>query len=210
MARGGLEREAHFDSMGRQAGAVRFGMWIFLASEVLLFGALFALYASYRVEWPLAFAEGVAENDALLGTTNTLLLILSSFLVALGAHRLADGKARSSSVLVTGAALIGVAFLVIKTHEYMMHFSHGIYPGGHGSYFERAPAGSPVFFTLYFGMTGLHGLHVAVGSTVLAVCAVQTWRGRLAPHGLDIAALYWHLVDGIWIFLWPLYYLMRK
>jgi cytochrome c oxidase subunit 3 len=210
MARGGLEREAHFDSMVRQAGAARFGMWVFLASEVLLFGALFALYASYRLEWPLAFARGVEENDAVLGTTNTLLLILSSFLVALGAHRLTEGKARSSTLLVTGAALIGVAFLAIKTHEYMMHFSHGIYPGGHGRYFEDAPAGSAIFFTLYFAMTGLHGIHVAVGSTVLAVCAVQTWRGRLAPHGLDVAALYWHLVDGIWIFLWPLYYLMRK
>jgi cytochrome c oxidase subunit 3 len=210
MARGGLEREAHFDTMVRQAGAARFGMWVFLASEVLLFGALFALYASYRAEWPFAFARGVEENDALLGTTNTLLLILSSFLVALGAHRLAGGKARSSALLASGAALIGVAFLLIKTHEYMMHFSHGIFPGGRGEYFEHAPAGSAVFFTLYFGMTGLHGIHVAVGSTVLVVCAVQTWRGRLAPHGLEVAALYWHLVDGIWIFLWPLFYLMRK
>lgn len=209
MAKGGLEREAHFDSMVRQAGAARFGMWLFLASELLLFGALFALYASYRVEWPHAFAEGVRENDAALGTTNTLLLIFSSFLVALGAHHLAAGKPRSSSLLVSGAALIGIAFLAIKTHEYMMHFSHGVYPGGHGAYFERAPAGSAVFFTLYFLMTGLHGIHVAVGSTVLAVCAIQTRRERLAPHALEVAALYWHLVDAIWIFLWPLFYLTR-
>src|SRR5581483_7416352 len=138
MARGGLEREAHFDSMVRQAGAARFGMWVFLASEVLLFGALFALYTSYRYEWPRAFAEGVRENDAVLGTSNTLLLIFSSFLVALGAHHLASGKRRSSALLVGAAALIGLVFLGIKTHEYMMHFSHGIYPGGRGSYFDGA------------------------------------------------------------------------
>jgi len=161
------------------------------------------------VMWPHAFAEGVRENDAVLGTANTLLLIFSSFLVALGVHRLAVGKRRSSSLLVAGAALIGIAFLVIKTHEYMMHFSEGIYPGGRGAYFDRAPAGSAVFFTLYFTMTGLHGIHVAVGSAVLAFSAVQTRRGRFAPHALEVAALYWHLVDAIWIFLWPLYYLTR-
>ena len=209
MAKGGMEQEAHFESMVRQAGAVRFGMWLFLGSEVLLFGALFALYASYRVQWPHAFAEGVRENDAVLGTSNTLLLIFSSFLVALGAHHLARGKPRSASLLVAGAALIGLAFLGIKTHEYMVHFSHGIYPGGHGTYFDHAPAGSATFFTLYFGMTGLHGIHVGVGSAVLAFAAVQTRRGRFAPHALDAAALYWHLVDAIWIFLWPLYYLTR-
>jgi cytochrome c oxidase subunit 3 len=204
-----MHQEAHFDSMERQAGAARFGMWLFLASEVLLFGALFALYGAYRATWPYAFAEGVRENDAVLGTSNTLLLIFSSFLVALGTHHLGLGKRRSAALLVFAAAAIGFAFLGIKTHEYLSHFSHGVYPGGRGAYFRHAPAGSAIFFTLYFTMTGLHGVHVAVGSIVLIVCGVHTLRGRFAPHALEVAALYWHLVDAIWIFLWPLYYLTR-
>jgi len=209
MAKGGTQQEAHFDSMERQASAARFGMWVFLASEVLLFGALFALYASYRATWPYAFAQGVRENDAILGTTNTLLLIFGSFLVAMGTHRFSLGKPRSSAVLVFASALVGIGFLAIKTHEYLTHFSHGIYPGGQGEYFDHAPAGSAIFFTLYFTMTGLHGIHVAVGTVVLTVCGIQILRQRFAPHSLEVAALYWHLVDAIWIFLWPLYYLMR-
>lgn len=209
MAKGGTEQEAHFDSMERQASAARFGMWVFLASEILLFGALFALYASYRATWPYAFEEGVRENDAVLGTTNTLLLIFGSFLVALGSHRFTMGKRVSSAALVFASALIGIAFLGIKTHEYLTHFSHGIFPGGRGEYFDHAPAGSAIFFTLYFTMTGLHGIHVAVGTVVLTVSAIQMLRREFAPHSLEVAALYWHLVDCIWIFLWPLYYLAR-
>ncbi|HEX4338556.1 MAG TPA: cytochrome c oxidase subunit 3 [Polyangiaceae bacterium] len=209
MASGGTRREAHFDSLERQAGAVRFGMWVFLASEVLLFGALFALYASYRATWPYAFAAGVAENDAVLGTTNTVLLITSSFLVALGTERRAHGHSRAAARLVAGAAAIGVLFLVIKSHEYLAHFASGIFPGGRGAHFDHAPAGSAIFFTLYFATTGLHALHVTAGIVVLTFSAVQLRREKLAPHALDAVALYWHLVDAIWIFLWPLYYLAR-
>jgi cytochrome c oxidase subunit 3 len=176
---------------------------------VLLFGALFALYGSYRAAWPFGFAAGVRENDALFGTTNTLLLIASSFLVALATQRLALGRPRTASRLVAACAAIGVLFLVIKSHEYAVHFSEGIFPGGRGAFFDHAPAGSAIFFTLYFGMTGLHAVHVSVGIVVLGYCFVQLRRGRLAPHALEVAALYWHLVDAIWIFLWPLYYLTK-
>ncbi len=209
MAEGGTRREAHFESMDRQADAARFGMWIFLASEVLLFGGLFTLYACYRAKWPHAFALGVARNDAVLGTTNTLLLIFSSFLVALGVDRFRRGHARTAAQLFEAGAVIGLGFLLIKSHEYVAHFSEGIFPGGHGAYFADAPAGSAVFFTLYFGMTGLHAIHVMVGMGVLVYVAVQTRRRRMSFHGLEIAALYWHLVDCVWIFLWPLYYLAR-
>jgi cytochrome c oxidase subunit 3 len=208
MAEGGTEKEAHFESLHRQAETVRFGMWIFLASEALLFGALFALYASYRAAWPHAFAVGVRENDAVLGTTNTLLLIFSSFLVAVGTRRLRLGDHGGAARLVAATVLVGLAFLGVKSHEYAVHFEHGIFPGGHGAYFANAPAGSATFFTLYFAMTGLHAVHVIVGMGVLSFCAVQTHRARLSTHGLEVAALYWHLVDTIWIFLWPLYYLL--
>jgi cytochrome c oxidase subunit 3 len=209
VAKGGLEQEAHFESLTRQAESVRFGMWVFLASEVLLFGALFALYASYRATWPRAFAAGVRENDTLLGTGNTLLLIFSSFLVAAGTRQRRIGKRGSAAVLAASAALAGVLFLVVKSHEYATHFARGVFPGGHGAYFASAPAGSAIFFTLYFVITGLHAIHVGVGVGVLLFSAVQTARARLSVHGLESAALYWHLVDTIWIFVWPLFYLMR-
>jgi cytochrome c oxidase subunit 3 len=209
MSEGGTKLEAHFESMERQADAARFGMWVFLSSEALLFGALFTLYACYREKWPHAFEVGVAKNDALLGTTNTLLLIASSFLVVLGIDRYRRGDAIVAARLVASTAAIGLLFLLIKSHEYAMHFSDGIFPGGHGAYFAGAPAGAAVFFTLYFTMTGLHAIHVTVGMGVLVYCAVQVHRRKMSLHGLQIAALYWHLVDCIWIFLWPLYYLAR-
>lgn len=209
MAEGGLRREGHFDSLERQAEAARFGMWVFLASEVLLFGALFGLYAGYRAKWPHAFALGVEENDAVLGTANTVLLLFSSLLAAVAVHRFHLDKRRSTVGLLAGTVAVGLAFLLVKFHEYGEHFRHGIFPGGAGSHFAKAPPGSAVFFTLYFVMTGLHALHVAVGMAVLSWCVYRIVRRRLGPHGLEVAALYWHLVDCIWIFLWPIYYLLR-
>lgn len=209
MAEGGLRRDDHFESLDRQGEAARFGMWVFLASETLLFGALFALYASYRLKWSQAFASGVEENDAILGTTNTVLLLFSSLLAALAVHRFHMEKRRSTVALVSATAFAGLLFLAIKFHEYGVHFQHGIWPGGVGRHFAAAPPGSPVFFTLYFVMTGLHALHVVVGIAVLTWCAYRIVRRRLGPHGLEVAALYWHLVDCIWIFLWPIFYLLR-
>lgn len=210
MAKGGLQREDHFESLERQAEAARFGMWVFLASEVLLFGGLFTLYGAYRAEWHHAFAYGVAENNAILGTSNTILLLFGSYLVAVAVNRLHQGARRAATGLVLAAVVVGIGFLVIKVTEYREHFVHGIFPGGHGSYFASAPAGSPVFFTLYFLMTGLHAVHVIVGLFVLAWCAYRIETGRLSVHGLEVGALYWHLVDCIWIFLWPLFYLLRS
>lgn len=210
MSDGGLGREEHFDSLERQGEAARFGMWIFLASEVLLFGALFTLYAAYRVEWPSAFAEGVAENNTVLGTLNTILLLFASYLVAVAVNRLAHGGNRASFGLLIVAALVGISFLAIKGTEYREHFFAGIYPGGRGSYFVDKAPGLSVFFTLYFMMTGLHAIHVIVGIAVLSWCAWRVRKGRLSVHGLEVGALYWHLVDCIWIFLWPLFYLLRR
>lgn len=209
MARAGLKREDHFESMERQAESARFGMWIFLASEVLLFGSLFALYGAYRASWHHAFSEGVRENDAILGTLNTLLLLFSSFLIALGVHRLNRNRPKSALWLTLGTVCVGGAFLVIKFHEYGVHFSHGIFPGGKGAYFAAAPLGTSIFFTLYFAMTGLHALHMFVGIAVMLWCARRIYAGRIGPHAFEVGALYWHLVDCIWIFLWPLFYLLR-
>lgn len=205
------EHEAHFESMEQQAHAARLGMWVFLASEVLLFGALFALYASYRVHYPNAFHDAIEHNTKVLGSINTGVLLLSSTLVACSAHALRAGRRKLTALLVAGTMSLGVMFLAIKLTEWLKHFGDGIYPGGSGHYFaEHATAGFSEFWTLYFGMTGLHALHVIIGLTVLGSMLVSLLRGRLTPrtaHRLEIGAIYWHLVDLVWIFLWPLFYL---
>jgi cytochrome c oxidase subunit 3 len=197
--------------MEQQAHAARLGMWVFLASEMLLFAGLFALLSTYRLEHPAAFASGVRHNTKVLGSINTAVLLLSSYLVAMAVHAIRRGRTRATQLLVAGTVLLGAAFLVIKLTEYGLHFREGIYPGGQGAFFAtHGEEGLPVFWTLYFGTTGLHAVHVTVGMIVLSVMATGVHTGKItaaAPQRMEIAAIYWHLVDVIWIFLWPLFYL---
>jgi cytochrome c oxidase subunit 3 len=202
----------HFEDLPRQAHAARLGMWVFLASEVLFFGGLFALYTAARVEHPIAFGEGVRENAVVWGSVNTAVLLCSSYSVALAVHFLRAGRTRAAEWLLVVTIALAGCFLAIKGHEYWMHFHEGIFPGGHGAYFttHREP-GLPMFFTLYFCMTGLHALHVIVGMGVLGVLLAKVARRRIVPAAappLAIGAVYWHLVDVVWIFLWPLFYLI--
>ena len=124
----------HFEDLARQAHAARLGMWVFLGSEVLFFAGLFALYATYRIEHPTGFGEGVLHNTLALGTTNTGVLLLSSYTIALAVHELRRGKTRAAAALTGVTVLLGVCFLGIKTTEYLEHFREGIYPGGVGSF----------------------------------------------------------------------------
>jgi cytochrome c oxidase subunit 3 len=206
-----LGPEEHFETLEQQAHAARLGMWVFLASEVLLFGAIIALFSSYQVHHADAFREGVHHNTKLLGTINTGVLLTSSTAVACSVHALRAGKRRLAGLLVAVTMGLGAVFLVIKLTEYAKHFDEGIYPGGAGSFFQTHHArGLAEFWTLYFGMTGLHAIHVTVGLTVLGVMLVGLMRGTLVTaraHRLELGAIYWHLVDIIWIFLWPLFYL---
>jgi cytochrome c oxidase subunit III len=202
----------HFENLEKQAHAARLGMWVFLASEVLFFSGLFALYAAYRTEHPHGFSVGVEHNTLVYGSVNTAVLLLSSYTVAMAVHELRVGNNRASVELVGSTVFLGLCFLVVKTLEYLRHFSEGIYPAGNGRFFvEHGEPGTKMFFTLYFCMTGLHALHVLVGMGVLTFLLVRVARRRitsLAPHPLAIGAIYWHLVDVIWIFLWPLFYLI--
>lgn len=206
--------EDHFESIERQALAATLGMWVFLASEILFFGALFTVYASYRAQAPRAFAEAVAENTFWFGSANTVVLLTSSFLVALAVHYTRHARPRLAARLVFATALLGVAFISIKAYEYYHHFELGIFPGGNGHWFveqERAP-GSVAFWTLYFIMTGLHAIHVFVGVAALVVLGWLVRARRIGSpnaHALENGALYWHLVDIIWLFLWPLFYLTK-
>lgn len=205
--------EPHFESLERQREAARLGMWVFLASEVLLFGALFALYASGRAEHPAGFAEGMHHAEVIAGSVNTVVLLVSSYLIARAVHALRDDQGRFAAALTAGTVLLALVFLGIKTYEYAAHVEEGAVPGGQGAFYLAHPVdGLASYFNLYWLTTALHAVHVLIGMSILAFFGVAMWRRRLAAahaHRLEIAALYWHLVDAIWIFLWPLYYLMR-
>lgn len=208
------EPAEHFSSLGQQEHAAHFGMWLFLTSETLLFGALFGLYTGYRLQHGQEFVAAAQLNDALLGTVNTVILVTSSFFAAWAVHSVQHSEGAGGQktavrcLLVT--LLLGCTFLVVKAVEYGDHFAHGIYPGLHYQYAELQTEGAKLFFTLYYFMTGLHAAHVIGGLVTLLIIAVLTARGRYTARrhtSLELGVLYWHLVDVVWIFLWPLMYL---
>jgi cytochrome c oxidase subunit 3 len=202
---------AHFQSLAQQDHATRLGMWVFLGSELLLFAGLFALYAAGRIAHPAAFREGVAHAEKSIGSLNTAVLLTSSTTVALAVEALRRERRVACVALLSITLALGATFFSLKLAEYGAHFRAGIYPGGAGSFFiSHGTPGLPLFWTLYFVTTGLHAAHVCVGLGVLGLSAQAVARGKLGGergYVLENAALYWHLVDLIWIFLWPLYYL---
>jgi cytochrome c oxidase subunit 3 len=200
----------HFESLDKQAQAQRLGMWLFLATEVLLFAALFAAYGVYRWLYSAAFSEASRGLTTWLGGVNTFVLVTSSLTVALGLDAAVRGNGRRSGALFFSSVAMGFVFLGLKAVEYQHHFASGELPGkfytGH-----LGGAGVPLFYALYFLITGLHALHVVIGMTVLTVIGVRSWRGVYsAEHHtpVELAGLYWHLVDLIWIFVFPLIYLI--
>ena len=205
---------AHFESLEQQAHAAHFGMWVFLASEVLLFAGLFALYAVYRVQHARGFDLGLEHSEKTIGSINTAVLLCSSYAVASSVLTLRQNKRGTTLLLLLVTMALGVLFLALKMYEYSLHFHEGIWPGAQGSFFKDFPdPGVAPFWTLYYVMTGLHVIHVTIGLSVLAWMTLKVARGRVkAPHDhpLSLAAMYWHLVDIIWIFLWPLFYLTGK
>jgi cytochrome c oxidase subunit 3 len=200
----------HFASLEQQAHAARLAMWAFLASEIMLFTALFAMYAGLRCLWPDAFRAGVHENDLALGTLNTFVLITSSLTVALALHATRVGRRRLTAALLGASIAMGAAFLIVKAVEYGHHFAEGAWPG-------TAPPRQPglaAFRNLYFASTGLHALHVIAGMALLAWLSLRALAGDFGREdhehvALELGGMYWHLVDVVWIFLWPLYYLLR-
>jgi cytochrome c oxidase subunit 3 len=186
------------------------GMWVFLASELLLFAALFALYAAYRVLYRADFEAALHHNTIVYGTVNLFVLLTSSFTVALAVWSARRGRARQSLWLLVATMVLGLVFLGVKLAEYAKHIDEGALPGRYFHWHEQPTFGANRFFTMYWAMTGLHALHVTAGLGVLGWLTFRTARGfYTAEHhvGLEMGALYWHLVDVIWIFLWPLMYL---
>lgn len=206
-----LEHAEHFESLEKQEHAAHLGMWLFLTSEVLLFGALFGLYTAYRVSLGEEFTQASHHNNVALGTANTFILITSSFFAAWAVHSIRHDRRRDTVISLALTLLLGLTFLVLKGIEYSQHFAEGIYPGAAYRFEELPTRAANTFFSLYYFMTGLHALHVIGGLTALSVVLVLAKKGRYSPTrhtSLELSVLYWHLVDAIWIFLWPLMYLV--
>ena len=201
-----------FDDREQQQEAGRLGMWLFLATEILFFGGLFTAYMVLRWKWPEAFALASTQMDVTLGGINTAVLLTSSLTMALAVRASQLGKRKGATALVGATLLFGLVFLGIKAIEYHHKFVEGLFPGA-GFRFEGA-LGRQVesFFSLYFMMTGLHALHMIVGVGIMTWLAVTIWRGRYSPAyyaPVEISGLYWHFVDIVWIFLFPLLYLIH-
>lgn len=213
-ARAAAERHLahHFEDLAKQTHAARLGMWLFLATEILLFGALFVGYALYRSLYAEGFAAASHHLDKTLGTIDTFVLITSSFTMAMALYWVKAGRIRTAVASLAATVLLGFAFLGIHSYEYWHDVHTGALPGKFFHVAElQGVLGAGMFFTLYYVMTGLHSLHVLVGALVLAWLGVKTARGVYSAEydsGLELGGMYWHLVDLIWIFLYPLLYLV--
>ena len=204
--------EFHYEDLEKQTHAARFGMWVFIGSEALLFGALFALFAAYRVAYTESFREAAGHTDLLLGTLMTIVLISSSYAVAACIPAARSDRGGKIVRLLTIAVGLGILFLVLKGVEYTIHFRDGIFPGVYYRFAELTTPGAPTFFTLYYFMTGLHALHVIGGIGLLSWLGWKAHRGAWSSTyhtPLELGGMYWHFVDVVWIFLWPLFYLLR-
>lgn len=203
----------HFHEPTQQIEAAKLGMWLFLATEVLLFGGLFVAYAVYHYLHPELFKAAHRYLDVSLGALNTLVLLFSSLTVVLAIHAAQQNKQKWVIVNLLITLVCAATFLVVKYIEYSHKFEAGLLPG---YYFTNgtmpAPDEAHIFFGIYFLMTGLHGIHVVLGMAVLSWLLYRTIKGEFGSQfytPLEIGGLYWHLVDVIWIFLFPLLYLIR-
>jgi len=196
--------EEHRDYTG-----AKLGMWLFILSELLLFGGMFILYSAYRYKNPVDFHHASMELEVVLGTLNTIILLTSSLTVAASIAAIQRGQRKLSMVLLMATLALGLLFLVDKGFEWGTKIEHGIYPNS-PTLLARTK-GEVLFFGLYYVMTGLHGLHVLVGVGVLSVMLILIAKDEINPMHftpLENSGLYWHLVDIIWIFLYPLFYLI--
>jgi cytochrome c oxidase subunit 3 len=216
------ELQHHFADMDQQKNAASLGMWLFLGTEVMFFGGMFVAYLIYRFWYYNEFAAGSRSIDIWLGTVNTVVLICSSLTVALGVRAAQMGKRKLLVILLLLTMLFGLAFLGIKGVEwYQKYEEHHIpgstfsandliqkYPGIHID-----PQHEQIYFSLYFALTGLHALHMVIGLGIFTVLTYYAWKGRYTPEyhtPIELGGLYWHFVDIVWIYLFPLLYLIDR
>jgi cytochrome c oxidase subunit 3 len=203
----------HFDSLEQQTEATTLGMWVFLVTEVLFFGGLFATYMVYRSWYPDAFAAASHELDIALGTINTVVLITSSLTMALAVHAAQLGQRKLLMTFLILTMILGGVFLGIKSVEYYHKFVEHHVPGPGFQFEKEYFRHVQLFFSLYFVMTGLHALHMIIGIGIMLVMLWWSWNGTITEEyssPIEISGLYWHFVDIVWIFLFPLLYLIGR
>jgi cytochrome c oxidase subunit 3 len=201
----------HFHSMDQQLEASVLGMWVFLVTEVMFFGGLFLAYIVYRTMYPEAWVAGSNHLNVPLGALNTAVLICSSLTMALAVRSAQVGSKRGQLVNLTLTILLGSTFLVVKYFEYAEKFEHHLVPGPHFDMTLPYASQQQIFFALYFIMTGIHAAHMVVGIGLMAVILAMAARNRFSPEyygPVEVSGLYWHFVDIVWIFLFPLLYLL--
>ena len=196
-------------SQHKDYSGAKLGMWLFLFTELLLFGGLFLLYSVYFRRYPQEFATAGKQLNWMLGAANTGILLTSSLFAAMAVTAVQQDNRRRAVGLLCGTIACAAGFMVIKYIEWSAKIGHGIYPGS--EHLKAGPPGESVFFSLYYMSTGIHGLHVLIGAALLGWITVKVQSGTVHKTDyvlLENGALYWHLVDLIWIFIFPLYYLI--
>jgi len=200
-----VHHDEHYDPEGS-----KIGMWLFIFTELLLFGGLFITYSVYRFMNPDAFHLAAEELNTTIGALNTVILLVSSMTIAMSTSALQKKQKATTIVLLEITFMLALLFLINKYFEWGVKFDHGIFPGSEHMFNEMS-RGEILFFGLYFVMTGLHALHIIVGMVIMGFAIVRIQKGTVhadRPSLLENAGLYWHLVDLIWIFLFPLFYLI--
>jgi cytochrome c oxidase subunit 3 len=207
----------HFDSLEQQRGAESFGMWLFLATEILLFGALLTAYTVYRLTYPIAFEAASSRLNILIGGINTVVLLTSSLTMALSVWATRTGRPRTILVCLALTLLLGATFLVFKVIEYWGDYVEALVPGlrfDSDEWLRLSPAVNPhqveLMLVFYYILTGLHALHMIIGMGLLVWLLWRAYRRTLTPQrymAVEVVGLYWHFVDIVWIFLLPLLYL---
>jgi cytochrome c oxidase subunit III len=213
----------HFADPRQQKNAASLGMWLFIVTEIMFFGGMFCAYLVYRLEHFNAFAAGSQQLNVFLGATNTAVLIISSVTVVLAVKAAEAGKRKVLVGYIVVTVLLGLTFLTIKGFEYAEKFEKHHVPGPNFNFTEKFddngrqipvnPKEAELFFSLYFAMTGMHALHMIVGCGLFSTLGVLAWKGHYSQGyytPIENAGLYWHLVDIIWIYLFPLLYLISR
>jgi cytochrome c oxidase subunit 3 len=203
----------HFDTLEQQKESSTLGMWIFLVTEIMFFGGLFCAYLIYRRNSFAGFAEASHELDITLGTVNTAVLIGSSLTMAMAVWAAQLGRRKLIVGFLAATVALGGVFLGIKAIEYGEKFHHHHVPGTQFVWDGAYPEAAEQFYSLYFAMTGLHALHMVIGIGVILWLMVPSWKGRFGPeynNPVEVTGLYWHFVDIVWIFLFPLLYLIGR
>lgn len=202
----------HFDDMAQQAEASTLGMWVFLVTEIMFFGGLFMAYLVYRWAEPMGFQEASSHLNVWLGAFNTAVLIVSSLTMAMAVRSAQiSAPAKTQVAWLVGTMFLGAVFLGVKVVEYADKFKHHTVPGPNFVWDGQYPAAAEIFYSIYFCMTGLHAIHMIIGIGIMLVISWMAWRRQFDATyytPVEVAGLYWHFVDIVWIFLFPLLYLI--